>query len=53
MIQKATEAAGIVASSLRECLSLASPLEFRILYSLIERDLLAFQEAAKHGWGIA
>jgi len=25
MIQKATEAAGIVASSLRECLSLAAP----------------------------
>jgi len=59
MIQKATEAAGIVASivasSLRECLSLASPLEFLILYLLIEqaakleRDLIAFQEAAKHG----
>jgi hypothetical protein len=54
-IQKATEAAGIVASSLRECLSLASPLKFLILYPLIEqaakleRNLIAFQEAAKHG----
>jgi hypothetical protein len=54
-IQKATEAAGVVASSLRECLSLAGPLEFLILYPLIERaamlerDLIAFQEAAKHG----
>jgi len=54
MIQKATEAAGIVASSLRECLSLASPLEFLILYPLIERaamlerDLIAFQETRRH-----
>jgi len=54
MIQKATEAAGIVASSLRECLSLAGPLELLILYPLIERaamlerDLIAFQETRRH-----